>query len=96
MIDLHCHSTCSDGTLTPEELAEKGRDFAVFAITDHDNCDGGERFLKASAEFGLGTVPEFGFEFAVGWGQSPSLGCIGRAMCPSGRWASISIRRPAA
>lgn len=49
MIDLHCHSTCSDGTLTPEELAEKGRDFAVFAITDHDNCDGGERFLKASA-----------------------------------------------
>lgn len=49
MIDLHCHSTCSDGTFTPEELAEKGRDFAVFAITDHDNCDGGERFLKASA-----------------------------------------------
>ena len=49
MIDLHCHSTCSDGTFTPEELAEKGRDFAVFAITDHDNCDGGARFLKASA-----------------------------------------------
>ena len=23
MIDLHCHSVCSDGTLTPEELAEK-------------------------------------------------------------------------
>lgn len=48
MIDLHCHSTCSDGTFTPEQLAEKGRDFSVFALTDHDNCDGCARFLEAS------------------------------------------------
>ena len=48
MIDLHCHSTCSDGTLTPEELAEKGKDFAVFALTDHDTLDGAQRFLKAT------------------------------------------------
>ncbi|MGN0847706.1 MAG: PHP domain-containing protein [Kiritimatiellia bacterium] len=47
MIDLHCHSTCSDGTFTPEELAEKGRGFTVFALTDHDNCDGCARFLAA-------------------------------------------------
>ena len=47
MIDLHCHSTCSDGTFTPEQLAEKGRDFSVFALTDHDNCDGCARFLAA-------------------------------------------------
>ena len=36
--DMHMHSTCSDGTLTPEELirlmAEKGVDYA--SITDHD------------------------------------------------------------
>lgn len=50
MIDLHCHSTCSDGTFTPEQLAEKGRDFSVFALTDHDNCDGCARFLAASRE----------------------------------------------
>ena len=25
MIDLHCHSTCSDGTCTPEELAERDK-----------------------------------------------------------------------
>lgn len=48
MIDLHCHSTCSDGTCTPEELAEKGRGFSVFALTDHDTCDGCARFLAAS------------------------------------------------
>ena len=50
MIDLHCHSTCSDGTFTPEQLAEKGRDFTVFALPDHDNCDGCARFLAASRE----------------------------------------------
>ena len=48
MIDLHCHSTCSDGTLTPEELAEAGRSFCVFALTDHDNCEGGARFLAST------------------------------------------------
>lgn len=48
MIDFHCHSTCSDGTLTPEELAERGRAFAAFALTDHDTCAGGVRFLAAA------------------------------------------------
>jgi predicted metal-dependent phosphoesterase TrpH len=50
MIDLHCHSTCSDGTLTPEEIAERGRAFSVFALTDHDTLDGVGRFLAASRD----------------------------------------------
>ncbi len=41
-IDLHVHSTCSDGTLSPQELvsyaAEKG--LAAFALTDHDTLSG--------------------------------------------------------
>ena len=49
MIDLHVHSTASDGTFTPAELAEKGRGFSVMAITDHDNTDGVAEFLSASA-----------------------------------------------
>lgn len=48
MIDLHCHSTCSDGTLSPRQLAAAGRDFRAFALTDHDNCDGAAEFLAAS------------------------------------------------
>lgn len=47
MIDLHCHSRCSDGTLSPEEIAERGCGFAAFALTDHDTVDGAERFLAA-------------------------------------------------
>ena len=47
MIDLHVHSTASDGTCTPEELAEQGRSLTVMALTDHDNTDGCARFLAA-------------------------------------------------
>ena len=48
MIDLHVHSTASDGTCSPAELAERGRGFSVMAITDHDNCDGVDEFLSKS------------------------------------------------
>jgi len=53
--ELHCHSTCSDGTESPEAVAARaaGRGVAVFALTDHDTCAGsavsvpGARVLRA-------------------------------------------------
>ena len=53
MIDFHVHSTASDGTVPPEELAERGRDFTAMALTDHDNCDGCARFLAACERLGV-------------------------------------------
>ena len=53
MIDFHVHSTASDGTVPPEELAERGRDFAAMALTDHDNCDGCARFLAECERLGV-------------------------------------------
>jgi len=47
MIDLHVHSSASDGTLSPSELAARGVGFGLMAITDHDNCDGCAEFLSA-------------------------------------------------
>src|SRR5690554_6078541 len=40
--DLHCHSTASDGTLTPSALVARAIEQGVelLAITDHDNVDG--------------------------------------------------------
>jgi predicted metal-dependent phosphoesterase TrpH len=51
MIDLHMHSTFSDGTFTPSELAAKAKGFGLTAIalTDHDCTDGLDEFLKACA-----------------------------------------------
>ena len=41
-IDLHVHSTYSDGTLTPSELVKKAFsiNLAAMALTDHDTIDG--------------------------------------------------------
>lgn len=39
MIDLHCHSTCSDGSLTPAELLElaESKGLKILSVTDHSN-----------------------------------------------------------
>ena len=59
MIDLHMHSTCSDGTLTPEELVAAAMDMGLeaAALTDHDTVSGVERFLSAASGTPLHAVP---------------------------------------
>ena len=59
MIDLHMHSSCSDGTLTPEELAAAALDLGLeaAALTDHDTVSGVRRFLSAAAGTPLHAVP---------------------------------------
>ncbi len=55
MIDLHIHTTCSDGTYTPEEVVElaKEKKLEVIAITDHDTIDGVKRGAKKAKELGI-------------------------------------------
>ena len=50
MIDLHTHSTCSDGSLSPKELIEKAHEIGLcaIAITDHDTVDGIEEFQNTA------------------------------------------------
>ena len=65
MIDLHTHSTFSDGSFTPEQLvqeAERGR-LAALALTDHDSICGLERFMTACAKSTVRGVP--GIEISV-------------------------------
>jgi predicted metal-dependent phosphoesterase TrpH len=49
MVDLHTHTTASDGSLSPEQLVEKADSMGLFAvgITDHDTIDGVEAAIKA-------------------------------------------------
>ena len=53
--DLHCHSTTSDGTLVPEELAARAHANGVdlWALTDHDEVGGQQRALEAAQQLGL-------------------------------------------
>ena len=53
--DLHCHSTISDGTLTPEQLAQRAKANGVelWALTDHDELGGQQRASTAAQVLGL-------------------------------------------
>lgn len=59
MIDLHCHSTVSDGTDTPTRLVEiaGAAGLAAIAITDHDTLDHVDEGLDAGAAQGVRVVP---------------------------------------
>ena len=53
--DLHCHSIVSDGTLTPEALAQRAHANGVelWALTDHDEISGQERAAAAAKAQGM-------------------------------------------
>ena len=65
MVDFHIHTLFSDGTYTPEEIAESAfkNGIKVFAITDHDSVDGIERGRAAALKEGLEFVS--GIEFST-------------------------------
>ena len=63
--DLHCHSNVSDGTLSPEDVAERASRNGVelWALTDHDEIGGQRRAHEAAARLGMGYLP--GVEISV-------------------------------
>ncbi|MDG4791711.1 PHP domain-containing protein [Micromonospora sp. WMMD1102] len=72
-IDLHTHSTASDGTYSPEQLVRSARETGldVLAITDHDTTGGWERAAAARPP-GLTLVR--GAELSCRWyGTEPSI-----------------------
>ena len=72
-IDLHCHSTASDGTLTPAELMTAGAaaGLDIMAITDHDTTGGWAAATAARPE-GLALVR--GAELSCRWfGAEPTI-----------------------
>lgn len=54
-IDLHTHSTASDGTLTPEDLVHRAKKhgIAVLSLTDHDTTEGLVPFLETCKKCGV-------------------------------------------
>lgn len=62
---MHCHSTRSDGTLTPTELVKHAKDLGLSAIalTDHDSVNGIKEALEAAEKLGFLLIP--GIEFSV-------------------------------
>ena len=67
--DLHSHTNCSDGVLTPRELVRRAvaRGVNILAITDHDVTTAISPALEEAARSGLCLVP--GVEISVTWGK---------------------------
>ncbi|MFP5333032.1 MAG: PHP domain-containing protein [Acidimicrobiia bacterium] len=66
-IDLHTHSTTSDGSLTPTELVELAWELRLeaVALTDHDTLDGIDEASRAADRVGIELIP--GVELSLDW-----------------------------
>ena len=74
-IDLHMHSTASDGTDSPAQLAErvKAAGIRVFALTDHDTVTGTEQLAGCLPE-GVTFIPGIEFSCRMASGKCHILG----------------------
>lgn len=96
MIDLHTHSTCSDGTFSPEDLVREAKKAGVthLALTDHDTVEGVEAAARAAREEGLAFLPgiEISAEFQpgtlhiLGYGLDPRNEALRRRLEEVQRW----------
>jgi hypothetical protein len=80
--DLHCHSTASDGTLSPAALAERAQANGVtlWSLTDHDVLDAQAQAREAANDLGIRYVP--GVEVSVTW-QFQTVHIVGLGVDPS-------------
>ena len=80
MIDLHTHSTASDGTMSPSALVEyaKTKNITTLALTDHDCIDGIMEAQEKAREIGITLVP--GIEISVQW-PTGEFHLLGLGLC---------------
>ena len=74
--DLHCHSTRSDGLLSPTDVVRRAavRGVDVLALTDHDDTAGLAEAGEAARAAGIAFVP--GAELSVSWDErDPGRAC---------------------
>src|SRR6476661_3785473 len=59
VVDLHMHTTASDGRYTPATLAEAASQtkLAVIALADHDRVDNVKPLQQEAAQYGIYVIP---------------------------------------
>ena len=79
--DLHCHSTRSDGVLSPTDVVRRAasRGVDVLALTDHDELAGLDEAREAAQEAGIVVVP--GSELSVTW-EGETIHVLGLGIDP--------------
>jgi predicted metal-dependent phosphoesterase TrpH len=77
MIDLHLHSNCSDGVLTPETLvaAAQRAGLSTIALCDHDTISGVESAILSGQRLGVEVIP--GVELSVCYKEFTDIHLLG-------------------
>jgi predicted metal-dependent phosphoesterase TrpH len=75
-IDLHTHTTASDGRITPKELVNKAKKIGLsaIAITDHDTVSGIEEAVKEGEILGVEVIPGIELTCRSGYQEVHVLG----------------------
>jgi 3',5'-nucleoside bisphosphate phosphatase len=75
-VDLHCHSTASDGECPPAEVVRRAReaDLAAIALTDHDTTAGVAAAVREGTAIGLRVICGCEFSTRAPWGELHLLG----------------------
>ena len=76
MIDLHSHTTASDGQYSPSELVKKASEHNIklLAITDHDTINGLEEAKNAGEQYGVKIIPGIEINITAPRGEFHLLG----------------------
>lgn len=76
MIDLHVHTTASDGQYTPSQIIQKAseKNLKVIAITDHDTFAGVNEAIEQGKKYGLIVVPGIELNISFPTGEFHLLG----------------------
>lgn len=76
MIDLHLHSTASDGAHEPAEVVRRvaAAGLTAMALTDHDTVAGVPEAVAEGARLGVRVVSGCEFSVAAPWGEMHVLG----------------------
>src|SRR5690606_31388880 len=92
-VDLHCHSTASDGTAAPAEVVDLARasGLCAVALTDHDTTAGLAEAAARAGEIGIDFLP--GIELSCRFPEPGTLHLLGYGIDPANRTLQQVCRR---
>ncbi len=81
--DMHCHSTVSDGLLTPSEIVRRAyaNGVELLALTDHDEVGGLVEGHETADEIGLRLID--GVEVSISWGDDQTVHIVALGVDPA-------------
>jgi len=82
-VDLHCHSTASDGTLPPAEVVRlaKANGLSALSLTDHDTIGGVKEAAAEAARLGIDFLP--GIEISAEYPAPGTMHILGYGVDPN-------------